>query len=185
MQRCALLIDVQAKISFACKPTYLLLAMNSLFGGINNIISLAITPAFLLLGVMMQMRVLTNRLARIIDRCRVLEHKRSAGQGLSAALKHELVVLYRRMDAIHRASGLSAACMILICIAVVALFGDDAFNLRLDSLIALLFVFAMLLLIASFSLFLHEIFIASHSLPGTALHRARRVSHPHNGGNHR
>ena len=37
-----------------------------------------------------------------------------------------------------------------------------------------LFVFSMLLLIASFSLFLHEIFIASHSLPATAVHRQRQ-----------
>jgi hypothetical protein len=49
------------------------------------------------------------------------------------------------------------------------------FNLRLDSLIALLFVMAMLLLIASFSLFLHEIFVATHSLPATALHRSQLV----------
>jgi hypothetical protein len=56
----------------------------------------------------------------------------------------------------------------------VALFADDVFNSPLDSLIALLFVMAMLLLIASFSLFLHEIFVATHSLPATALHRSHR-----------
>jgi hypothetical protein len=37
-----------------------------------------------------------------------------------------------------------------------------------------LFVAAMLLLIAGFSLFLHEIFIASHTMPATALHPARQ-----------
>ncbi len=145
--------------------------MTSLFGDISNIISLAITPAFLLLGVMMQLRVLNNRLAGIIDRCSILEEHQRTPTGSSAGAQHELSVLYRRMDAIHRAIGFASACVVLICAVVIALFGDDAFNLRLDSLIAFLFAFAMLLLIASFSLFLHEIFLASHSMPAIALHR--------------
>lgn len=147
--------------------------MNSLFGDISNIISLSITPAFLLLAVMMQLRVLNNRLITIIDRCSMLEKKLVTTTGSSASAQHELSVLYRRMDAAHRAIGFASACVVLICLVVVALFTDDAFNLRLDSLIAFLFVFAMLLLIASFSLFLHEVFIASHSMPAIALHRTR------------
>ncbi len=147
--------------------------MTPLFGDISNIISLAITPAFLLLGVMLQLRVLSNRLARVMDRCRVLEFRIDTHHGIEAVLLHQLSVLYRRMNAIHRAIGFSAGSVILICSVVVSLFVDDVFNLRLDSLIALLFVMAMLLLIASFSLFLHEIFVATHSLPATALHRSQ------------
>ena len=151
--------------------------MNSLFGDISNIISLAITPAFLLLGVMMQMRVMSNRLERVVDRSRILESRLGKDSGLYNAITHELSLLNRRMDVIHKATGFSTLCSV-----VVVLFADDAFNLRLDSLIAFLFVFAMLLLIASFSLFLHEIFIASHSLPATALHGTRHRQDPHAGG---
>ncbi len=153
--------------------------MISLFGDISNIISLSITPAFLLLGVMMQARVLNNRLSRIMDRREVLETRLSGGFGLRAVLLHELTVLHRRADVIHRAIGFSMISMILICSVVVSLFADDAFKLRLGSLIAFLFVSTMLLLIASFSLFLHEIFIASHTMPATALHRTRQMSEPH------
>ena len=149
--------------------------MTPLFGDISNIISLAITPAFLLLGVMLQLRVLSNRLARIIDRRRVLESRLDTHQGHEAGLLHQLSVLYHRMNVIHKAIGFSASCIILICSVVVALFADDVFNIPLDSLIALLFVMAMLLLIASFSLFLHEIFVATHSLPATALHRSQPI----------
>lgn len=148
--------------------------MTPLFGDISNIISLAITPSFLLLGTMMQLRVLNNRLARIIDHCRTLESRISSHRGIEAVLMHQLSVLYRRMNAIHRAIGFSTGCVILICSVIVALFADDVFNMPLDSLIAFLFVTAMLLLIASFSLFLHEIFVATHSLPATALHRSQR-----------
>lgn len=148
--------------------------MKSLFGDISNIISLSITPAFLMLGVLMLLRVLNNRLARIIDRRELLERQLSSGAGLRAVLLHELGILSRRADAIHRALGLSTACLVLVCGVVVALFAGDAFQLKLGSLIAFLFVATMLMLIGSFSLFLHEVFIASHSMPHTALHHRQQ-----------
>ena len=145
--------------------------MASFFDDIGAMISMAITPALLLLGVMLQMRVLNNRLERISVRSVVLGERLSSGSGLRPTLIHELSVLHRRETAIHRAFGLSTACMILICSIVVALFVDDSIHLKLDSLIAFAFVATMLLLVGSFSLLMHEIFIASHSLPATALHR--------------
>jgi hypothetical protein len=150
--------------------------MSPLFGDISNIISLAITPAFLLLGVMMLLRVLNNRLARIIDRCRTLESRINSQIGTEAEQLHALAVLFRRMRAIHHAIGCSIVCVMLICSVVVSLFVDDVLNLRLDMLIALLFALAMLLLIASFSLFLHEILIATHTLPSTALYHPRQAA---------
>ena len=150
--------------------------MLSLFGDISNIISLAVTPAFLMLAVMMQLRVLNNRLERISDRREVLEQRLSTGHRLRTVLMHELSVLRHRASAIHRALGISTSCMILIFSVVVTLFIDHALRLKLDSLIAFLFVFAMLLLIVSFSLLLHEIFLGSHSLPSTALHRAGQAN---------
>lgn len=153
--------------------------MLSLFGDITNIISLAVTPAFLLLGVMLQLRVLNNRLERISDRREVLEQRLSVGTGLRTALTHELSVLRRRATAIHRALGISTSCMIIVFSVVLTLFIDDAQHLKLDSLIAFLFVCAMLLLIISFSLLLHEILLGTHSLPSTTLHRARQVEGQH------
>lgn len=153
--------------------------MKSLFGDISNIISLSITPAFLMLGVMLLLRVLNNRLDRITDRRATLEDRLAGAAGQRAVLTHELSILGRRANVIHRAVGISTACMLLVCAVVVALFADDALQLQLGSLIAFLFVGAMLLLISSFSLFLHEIFIASHSMPSTALHHARRTDGGH------
>ncbi len=152
--------------------------MKSLFGDISNIISLSITPAFLILGVLLQLRVLNNRLDRITGRREVLEQRLSGGGGTREMLRHELGVLYRRADVIHRAVSFSSVSMVAICAVVVALFADDAFRLQLASLVAFLFVAAMLLLICSFSLFLHEIFIASHSMPSTALLTTRHSDAP-------
>lgn len=145
--------------------------MNSLFGDISNIISLSITPGFLLLGILLLLRVLDNRLIRVVDRREQVEHRLSNATGRRAQLLHELDILCRRTDVIQRAVGFSTVCLILVCTVVATLFADDALGLNLGALVAFLFVAAMLLLIGSFSLFLHEIFIASHSMPGTALHR--------------
>ena len=49
--------------------------MNIQPGEIGHIIQLSIAPVFLLTGVGTNMLVLTNRLARIIDRTRALEEK--------------------------------------------------------------------------------------------------------------
>ena len=152
--------------------------MLSLFGDISNIISLAVTPAFLMLAVMMQLRVLNNRLERISDRREVIEQRLSTGHRLRTVLMHELSVLRRRASAIHRALGISTSCMILVFSVVVTLFIDDALRLKLATLIAFLFVSAMLLLIVSFSLLLHEIFLGTNSLPSTALHRTGQAGGP-------
>ena len=68
--------------------------------------------------------------------------------------------------------------MILVCMVVVVLFIDDSLHLKLDSLIAFMFVATMIMLIGSFSLLLHEIFIASHSLPATTLLRPATQGQP-------
>jgi hypothetical protein len=49
--------------------------MNIQISDIGHVIQLAIAPVFLLTGVATKLTVLTNRLARIIDRSRVLEDR--------------------------------------------------------------------------------------------------------------
>ena len=70
------------------------LQMNIQVGDIGHIIQLAIAPVFLLTGVCTKLMVLTNRLARIIDRSRVLEDRLDVGYNENSL--NELDVLYRR-----------------------------------------------------------------------------------------
>lgn len=134
-------------------------------GDISHIIQLAIAPVFLLTGVGTNLLVLTNRLARIIDRSRVLEDR------IDAAVKeeqvrslNELVILYRRAHLINRAITLSTTCALLICVVIAALFIGDALGLGLATFIAMLFVLAMLALIGSFVYLLREIFVATGNM---------------------
>ena len=110
--------------------------MNIQPGEIGHIIQLAIAPVFLLTGVGTNMLVLTNRLARIIDRTRVLEERLeeslpSLTAKLRSAAFDELDVLFRRARKINRAIFLSTFCALLICLVVAVLFVADALDLRL------------------------------------------------------
>jgi hypothetical protein len=132
---------------------------------IGHIIQLAIAPVFLLTGVGTNMLVLTNRLARIIDRTRFLEEqldqRDSAEYGKHPKYLAELDVLFRRAKKINRAIFLSTSCALLICMVVAGLFIADALDLRLASLIAGFFVLAMVSLTGSFIYLLREVLLAT------------------------
>ena len=146
--------------------------MNIQIGDIGHIIQLAIAPVFLLTGVCTNLVVLTNRLARIIDRTRVLEDRLDSGH--SDTYLDELGTLFRRTHLINYSITLSTVCGLLICLVIAMLFLGDTLNLALDKTIAAFFVFAMLALIGSFVYLLREIFIASHSQrAGRHLHATR------------
>jgi hypothetical protein len=144
--------------------------MNIQISDIGHVIQLAIAPVFLLTGVGTLLMVLTNRLARIIDRTRTLEDRLDIGPND----KHmdELDVLYRRWHLINFAITLSTGCGLLVCLVIALLFLGDTTNLPLDRYIAALFVSAMVALIGAFVYLLREIFVASKTL------RMRRHQRP-------
>jgi hypothetical protein len=134
-------------------------------GNISHTIQLAIAPVFLLTGVGTKLAVLTNRLARIIDRSRVLEERLRRDDGVERSeLCAELETLYRRAHLINRAITLSTSCGLFVCVVIAALFIGDALNLALAKFIALLFVLGMFSLIGSFVYLLREIFVATRTM---------------------
>ena len=139
--------------------------MNIQLGDVSHIIQLAIAPSFLLAGVGTNLMVLTNRLARIIDRSRALEDRLPATSPVDQSpYEIELVFLYRRMHLINRAITLSTSSGLFVCLVIATLFVGDAFQFDLSKFIASLFVLAMTALIFSFSFFLREIFVTTDSL---------------------
>lgn len=139
--------------------------INIQLGDVSHIIQLAIAPVFLLTGVGTNLMVLTNRLARIIDRSRVLEERfPSATEADQIEYRAELETLMLRAHLINRAITLSTACALLVCLVIASLFLGDALKLGLDKFIAALFVLGMLSLIGSFVFLLREIFVATKTL---------------------
>ena len=133
--------------------------MNIQISDIGHVIQLAIAPVFLLTGVGTMLMVLTNRLARIIDRTRVLEDRLQIGP--NDAYTDELETLYTRSHLINYAITSSTACGFLVCLVIAMLFVGDSANIKLDKYIAAFFVLAVFGLIFSFMFFLREIFMSS------------------------
>jgi hypothetical protein len=140
---------------------------------IARVIQSALAPAFLLSGVASLLNVFATRLARIVDRTRVLEIRVEPG-GDSPA---ELEVLRRRGELVRWAitMGTFAALFVTLVIGVAFL----GFLLRVNSslVVAGLFVGAMGALTLALGFFLREVTLAVGSLEAwlpSAIRRARR-----------
>ena len=139
---------------------------------VGHMIQLAIAPVFLLTGVGTMLVVLTNRLARIIDRTRVVE-ARMREEGEHPDCVAELRSLYRRAGLINVAIAANSLCALLVCLVIAMLFLADSTNLPFDRYIAVCFVLAMAALTASFVYFLREVFVGSRYLRAQQLRALR------------
>ena len=128
---------------------------------ITHVITLAIAPVFLLTAVGTLMGVLANRLARIVDRIRVLEdrlHEVDLTQLLPA--REELESLRRRLRLIYFAVACAVFCALFVGLLIIVAFVDAFLSVNLARFVGLLFVMAMLAFIGSLVVFLREIFLA-------------------------
>ncbi len=130
---------------------------------VAHVIQLSVAPVFLLSGVGTMLVVLTNRLARIVDRTRTLEQQiaeAAAGQTVEAQLKR----LHRRAHLINWALSLATVCMLLICGVIGVLFVGAFLRVNVARIVAVAFVIAMAALVGALLNFLREIFLATSGL---------------------
>ena len=132
---------------------------------IGHVIQLAVAPVFLLTGVSGLLAVLTNRLARIIDRARTLEERVTrVAEAQQPAIHAELELLSRRARMINSAVSLCTMCALLICLVIVILFVAAFLSTDMSVVIGLSFTGAMLALFSALVSFLREIHLATRSL---------------------
>jgi hypothetical protein len=132
---------------------------------IGQAIQLAVAPVFLLTGVGATLNVFASRIARIIDRARVMEDQLAkSGPESTGDLYARLAVLSKRAKLVNRAIGLSVLSGILVSFVVAALFVSAVLKIDLSLAIAIAFVLALLGLASAFIYFLREVFIATESL---------------------
>ena len=151
----------------------------SSFDGITHVIQLAIAPVFLLTAVGTFIGVLANRLARIVDRTRVLDDfkDRKGGAG-TEAIEEELHTLGQRMRLIYLAIALEVFCGLFVGLAIATAFFDALLAANLATVIGGLFVLAMLAFISGLVVFLREIFMAVMRVRQKARHRSDKVFLP-------
>lgn len=138
-------------------------------GTLNNVthlIQLAVAPIFLLTGVATTLMVLTNRLARIVDRGRVLEAR-------SPADKSELLVVERRARLIYRALSLGVFSAILVCLVMTLAFVGEIFRFNVAAAIAVLFMTSLFSYTGTLVCLLREVFLALGSF-SLGIHSAQK-----------
>lgn len=123
-----------------------------------HVIQLAVGPVFLLSGIGAILAVLTNRLARVVDRFRTLNNSKDEER---AVHEKEMATLLNRARWIHWAISLCTVSALLICIVIAALFVGSVMNLDPSNMISVLFILTMLVLISGLLCFLREIFLAT------------------------
>ncbi|HWI13142.1 MAG TPA: DUF2721 domain-containing protein, partial [Burkholderiales bacterium] len=113
---------------------------------VAHVIQLSIGPVFLLTGVGSLLGVMTNRLARVIDRGRHIESKYvSLEKAARAHADEELQALAQRARLASWAINFSTAAALLVCGVIATLFLDAFLGTDLKWLVGAVFVAAMLL----------------------------------------
>ena len=132
---------------------------------IAHAIQLALAPVFLFSGIGVLLGVLTNRLARIVDRARKVEEniRQAAATDLDAA-REQLAVASRRARFINTSITLSTIAALLIALVVALIFASTFVPMNLAAYIAVLFVLAMIALVCALLSFLVEVRIAIAAL---------------------
>ena len=130
---------------------------------IARAIQLSIGPVFLITGIAGLLGVLSGRLGRTIDRARVL-HNLTIDESNQQRIQEELTVLSQRAKLIYRAIGLGTTSALLICFVIASLFISSFVAFPASRIVGVLFVAAMLALIAALLLFLREVFLATRAL---------------------
>jgi hypothetical protein len=129
---------------------------------IAHSIQLSVAPVFLLSGIGVLLGVLTNRLARVVDRARPLEEQHgSADPAEAAELKHRLQWLAKRARLMNAAITMSTVSALLVAIVVALLFGSTFIHFNLAVAVAGLFILAMVALVGALLAFLLEVRIAT------------------------
>jgi uncharacterized protein DUF2721 len=133
---------------------------------VAKLIQLALGPVFLISGVGITLSMLTQRLARIVDRARSLETQResTSSEKKLATIDEDLKVIFRRARHINGAIALCTTSALLTALVVTLLFASEFTPISVGGVIAGMFVLSMVCLSTAFLMFLLEVRIATNSL---------------------
>jgi len=132
---------------------------------LTEIIQTSLAPVFLLVATASVMSVITQRLARVVDRSRVLIDRQPEATGVALQrMTNELRGLNTRMRIINWSIGLSVGSGIVVCAVVSMLFLFGGGNESLETPIAATFILALFLLLAALLLFLWEVRLTTREI---------------------
>jgi len=124
------------------------------FDEIGTVIQMAVAPAFLLTGLGAILTVMGHRLARIVDRFRILK-ERSNKKTLE--ISKELNSLLLRAKWTHWAIAFTTTSALFICLLIAMIFIATEVSFELDQYLTILFIVAMSSLVVGLLCFLREV----------------------------
>ena len=140
------------------------MSVEAISGISAHAIQLAIAPVFLLTGFAGLLNVMAARLARVIDRARVLEADWPAlDADAKTAARAEIQTLERRRRFCSWSIASCTAATLLVCLVIVTLFAEEFLGFGLRWLVATLFIAAMIAVIFGLSCFLREVSLATRA----------------------
>ena len=134
---------------------------------ITRVIQLAVAPVFLLTAIGTIINALTGRLARAVDRRRVIEERVQASEADSSAERDfdvELKLLARRISLVLWSIGFAVFSALLVCLLIGTAFMSAFIALDLSRTVAILFLAAVVALTLCLVLFMREVFLAAISV---------------------
>jgi hypothetical protein len=132
---------------------------------VAHVIQLSVAPVFLLAGIGSILGVMANRLARVIDRSRILEGRLAAAEkDTHVDLHQRLMTLARRATLISQGLALCVLTALLICSVIIMLFMGAFLNFSAAIPAAILFITALLSFSMALIWFLREIRVATASM---------------------
>lgn len=122
------------------------------------LLQVAVGPVILVSGVGLLLLTMTNRLARVIDRSRILSAElRAAHEPERERILSQLAILPARARLLQRAIILASISVLLAAILVIVLFITALFRLEVAWLITMLFITCMASLIGSLIEFIRDL----------------------------
>ena len=137
----------------------------SSLSGLAHTIQLALAPAFLLSAMGIILNMLTGRLARVVDRARMIEKDFTPrGHPDHDHQVNELRLLDRRMKIVNNSILLATASAVVLCTVVAVMFVAELVGFSFARTLASMFALSLLLLIASLVTFLIEVRVAVRAI---------------------
>lgn len=135
-------------------------------GSITHGIQLAVAPVFLLTAVSGMIGAVAGRLARIIDRARVVEDlaRASTDNEFLARARTELAELRQRGRLANGCIALLTTCAFLIGLTILVLFVGETTTVRISGFAIASFLLGVLCFLLALLCFLRETFIATRLL---------------------
>lgn len=133
---------------------------------IAQTIQLSLAPVFMLAAIGQILNVLAGRLARVIDRARILEQRVLVPEQGGDPTRDiwELKLLDERMSIINAALFLAVSSAVAACIVIALLFIANIAKLHIGTWIALVFIVAVSLLICCLTAFMWEVRVSLRAI---------------------